>query len=156
MSAYHLEMYTDGACKGNPGPGGYSAILLAWDKQTSQLASEPRIIRGGEKHTTNNIMELRGVIEGLKALKQPNVEITVITDSQYVRNGITSWIKNWKRNGWQTSKKQPVKNADLWRELDALVSQHRVSWRWTKGHANNQWNNQADQIASDEALRHSR
>ncbi|MCA9915134.1 MAG: ribonuclease HI, partial [Anaerolineae bacterium] len=105
-------------------------------------------------HTTNNIMELRGVIEGLRALKQENVAITIVTDSTYVRNGITQWIHNWKRNGWKTSKKEPVKNADLWRELDALVTKHQVSWRWTKGHANDEWNNQADKIASDEALRH--
>jgi len=156
MSAYDFEMYTDGACKGNPGAGGYCAILLAWNKQSRELATEPRIIRGGEKHTTNNIMELRGVIEGLKALKQENVAITIVTDSTYVRNGITQWIHNWKRNGWKTSKKEPVKNADLWRELDALVKQHQVSWRWTKGHANDEWNNKADKIASDEALKHSK
>ncbi len=151
MSEYDFEMYTDGACKGNPGPGGYCAILLAWNNQTHQLVGEPRIIRGGEEVTTNNIMELRGVIEGLRALNRPDVHITIVTDSTYVRNGITQWIHNWKRNGWRTSKKQPVKNADLWRELDSLVNQHQVSWRWTKGHASDEWNNQADKIASEEA-----
>jgi ribonuclease HI len=151
-----FEMYTDGACKGNPGVGGYCAILLAWRESESgerQLAREPRYIVGGEDHTTNNIMELRAVIEGLRSLSREDVELTIYIDSQYVRQGITEWIQNWKKNGWLTRSKEPVKNADLWRELDQLVSMHRIRWQWTKGHADDEWNNAADQRASDEALR---
>lgn len=141
-------MYTDGACKGNPGPGGWGVWLKSGDHE--------RELFGGELNTTNNRMELKAVIEGLTALKKPcNVELYL--DSQYVRKGITEWIKGWKAKGWKTASKQPVKNAELWKELDALVedSGHTIEWRWVKGHSGDVGNERADMLANkgvDQAL----
>ena len=137
MSA--VVIYTDGACKGNPGPGGWGALLLAGDVE--------REIFGGESPTTNNRMELTAVIRALEALTRATTA-QIYTDSQYVKNGIETWIHGWKRNGWKTADKKPVKNAELWRELDALVAQHDVSWHWVKGHADNAGNLRADALAN--------
>lgn len=134
-----VELFTDGACKGNPGPGGWGALL--------QFGEREKELCGGERQTTNNRMELMAVIEGLKALKRPS-QVRVTTDSQYVKNGITQWIHNWKRNGWKTAAKKPVKNADLWQALDRAVGQHQVEWAWVKGHAGHAQNERADQLAN--------
>ncbi|WP_435408749.1 ribonuclease HI [Pleionea litopenaei] len=132
-------MFTDGACKGNPGPGGWG-VLLRSGKHEKELY-------GGESETTNNRMELTAAIEGLKALKRPcQVELT--TDSQYVRKGITEWMDNWKARGWKTAAKKPVKNADLWSELDELVQRHQVNWHWVKGHSGHRENEIADELAN--------
>ncbi|MDR2239148.1 MAG: ribonuclease HI [Zoogloeaceae bacterium] len=133
-----VEIYTDGACSGNPGPGGWGA-LLRMDGHEKELC-------GGEPLTTNNRMELTAVIRALEALKRP-VHARVHTDSQYVQKGISEWIHDWKRRGWRTAAKQPVKNAELWRELDALAARHRVEWRWVKGHAGHVDNERADALA---------
>jgi ribonuclease HI len=132
-------IYTDGACKGNPGPGGWGALLRKGDAE--------RELFGGEPHTTNNRMELTAVIRALETLKRP-CKAAIYTDSQYVKNGIETWIHNWKRNGWKTADKKPVKNAELWRELDALVQVHEVSWHWVKGHATDAGNIRADELAN--------
>ncbi|MDO6745808.1 ribonuclease HI [Gilvimarinus sp. 1_MG-2023] len=134
-----IEIFTDGACRGNPGPGGWGA-LLRYNDQEKELC-------GGESMTTNNRMELMAAIEGLKALKEPCV-VTLTTDSQYVRQGITSWLTGWKRNGWKTSAKKPVKNDDLWRQLDEQNARHKVSWQWVKGHSGHSENERADQLAN--------
>ncbi|MBU2887077.1 ribonuclease HI [Gilvimarinus agarilyticus] len=134
-----IEIFTDGACRGNPGPGGWGA-LLRYNDQEKELC-------GGESMTTNNRMELMAAIEGLKALKEPCV-VTLTTDSQYVRQGITSWLAGWKRNGWKTSAKKPVKNDDLWRQLDEQNARHKVSWQWVKGHSGHSENERADQLAN--------
>jgi ribonuclease HI len=134
-----IEIYTDGACRGNPGPGGWAALL-----QTGEREKE---LHGAEALTTNNRMELTAAIEGLRAINQP-CEIEVITDSEYVKNGITQWIHSWKRNNWITSAKKPVLNSDLWRELDEEVSRHKTTWTWTKGHAAHDDNNRADELAA--------
>jgi len=137
-----IEIFTDGACRGNPGPGGWGALL----RVKGRLDSE-KPLHGGERNTTNNKMELRAAIEGLAALKEPcNVVLT--TDSQYVRKGITEWIDGWKRKGWKTAAKKPVKNADLWRELDRLAQMHEVEWRWVKGHSGHRENEIADELAN--------
>lgn len=134
-----VEVWTDGACKGNPGPGGWGA-LLRWQGKEKELC-------GGEEETTNNRMELTAAIEALKAIKgKPKIILT--TDSSYVRNGITQWIHNWKRRGWKTADKKPVKNADLWQALDALNARHAVDWRWVKGHAGDEGNERADALAN--------
>ncbi|MBK8741062.1 MAG: ribonuclease HI [Betaproteobacteria bacterium] len=132
-------IYTDGACKGNPGPGGWGALL-------TRGAVEKELF-GGEALTTNNRMELTAVIEALTALKQPS-HVAVYTDSQYVRQGIMTWIHNWKKNGWKTSDRKPVKNADLWQALDKLAASHKVAWHWVKGHADNPGNLRADALAN--------
>lgn len=132
-------MYTDGACKGNPGPGGWGVLLLS-GKHRKELF-------GGELDTTNNQMELKAAIEGLRALKKPS-KVTLYTDSQYVKNGIESWISNWKMNNWKTSAKKPVKNADLWRALDAMCQSHQIEWRWVKGHSGHVENDIADALAN--------
>ena len=132
-------IYTDGACKGNPGPGGWGALLM--------LGAVEKELFGGEALTTNNRMELTAVIEALTALKQP-CEVAVYTDSQYVRQGIMTWIHNWKKNGWKTSDRKPVKNADLWQALDRLSANHKVAWHWIKGHADNPGNLRADALAN--------
>ena len=134
-----IEIYTDGACKGNPGPGGWGALLLAGEHKKE--------IFGGERETTNNRMELQAAIEALSALKKPS-EVTLHTDSQYLRKGILEWIHNWKRKGWKTSANKPVKNADLWQQLDALVATHTVEWRWVKGHSGHPGNERADALAN--------
>ncbi len=133
-----VELYTDGACSGNPGPGGWGALLL-WGEHRKELS-------GGEADTTNNRMELQAVIEGVRALKR-RVPVTIYTDSVYVMKGITEWIVNWKARGWKTAAKQPVKNEDLWRELDAVLDGHDVEWKWVKGHSGNPGNEAADALA---------
>lgn len=138
-----VTIYTDGACKGNPGPGGWGVVMLA--------GKHRRELNGAEPATTNNRMELRAAIAGLTALNRP-CRVTVVTDSEYVKNGITSWIIGWQRNGWRTKDKQSVKNADLWQELLALTQKHQLTWRWTKGHANDAENNRCDELAN-EAIR---
>ena len=134
-----VVIYTDGGCKGNPGPGGWGALLL--------YQGHEREIWGGEPHTTNNRMELTAAIEGLRALKK-DCEVEVVTDSEYLKNGITSWIHNWKRRGWVTAAKKPVVNQDLWQALDSEVNRHKVTWTWTKGHASHADNNRADELAA--------
>ncbi len=134
-----IEIWTDGGCKGNPGPGGWGAILKYKDKIKE--------LKGGEPRTTNNRMELMAAITALETLKRP-CEVIVHTDSQYVRNGVTSWLANWKRNGFLTADKSPVKNEDLWRRLDEAGTEHKIDWRWVKGHAGNPMNERADQLAT--------
>lgn len=139
----NLEMYTDGACSGNPGPGGWAWVLVLDGNLICQDS-------GYEKETTNNRMELLAVINGLKDFENSeykNMPITIHTDSIYVQQGITNWIKNWKKNGWKTAKKQPVKNKDLWEKLDTLQEQFLPSWNWVKGHAENKFNNICDELA---------
>jgi len=138
-AAKAVEIYTDGACKGNPGPGGWGA-LLSFDGKERELF-------GGEAETTNNRMELTAVIEALAALKRPS-KVNLHTDSQYVQKGITEWIHGWKAKGWKTAAKAPVKNVDLWKKLDELAAQHHVSWRWVKGHAGHDGNERADELAN--------
>lgn len=135
----HVEIFTDGACRGNPGPGGWGAIL--------RLARNEKELWGGASETTNNRMELTAVIRALEALKRP-VNGRVHTDSQYVLKGINEWIHGWKRNGWKTASRQPVKNADLWERLDALSRQHKLEWVWVKGHAGHPENERADALAN--------
>ena len=135
-----VQIFTDGACKGNPGPGGWGAILRFQDNEKE--------INGYKPLTTNNIMELMAVIESLKAISKP-FEIEITTDSKYVKNGITSWIHNWKKNGWKTAAKKPVKNKELWIELDHLIQKHNVSWKWVKGHSGHIENERADELANE-------
>jgi len=134
-----VHVYTDGACKGNPGPGGWGALLIAGGREKE--------LYGGESETTNNRMEMTAVIRALEALTAPS-EVDLHTDSQYVKNGIETWIHGWKRNGWKTSDRKPVKNAELWRELEAQAARHRVRWHWVKGHADNAGNLRADALAN--------
>ena len=136
-----VQIYTDGACKGNPGPGGWGVLLLS--------SGTEKELYGGEAATTNNRMELMAVIEALTALKRP-CTVTLYLDSEYVRKGITEWISGWKARGWRTAAKQPVKNVDLWQRLDALVSGggHQIDWRWVKGHSGDPGNERADQLAN--------
>jgi len=134
-----VEIFTDGACKGNPGPGGWGA-LLRFERIEKSLC-------GGELDTTNNRMELMGAIEGLAALTE-SCRVIITTDSQYVRKGITEWLPGWKRNGWRTAAKAPVKNADLWRSLDEQNQRHQVTWLWVKGHSGHRENEMADQLAN--------
>ena len=134
-----VEIYTDGACKGNPGVGGWGAVLRSGEHL--------RELHGGEAHTTNNRMELMAVIRALEALKRP-CRAHVHTDSQYVQLGISKWIHGWKKNGWKTADKKPVKNADLWRELDELARRHEIEWVWVKGHAGDAGNERADALAN--------
>jgi ribonuclease HI len=135
MMTGSVAIYTDGACKGNPGPGGWGALLL-WGDREKELF-------GGEIATTNNRMELTAVIRALESLKR-RCEVDLYTDSQYVKNGIETWIHGWKRNGWKTSDRKPVKNDDLWRELDALAARHRIRWHWVRGHNDHPLNDRAD------------
>jgi len=134
-----VQLITDGACLGNPGKGGWACIL--------RYGEHKRELYGCEPYTTNNRMELSAAIEGLKRLKT-SCQVEVVTDSNYLKNGITSWINNWKRNGWKTKDKKPVVNQDLWTLLDDLVAQHRIQWEWTKGHASHQDNNRCDELAN--------
>jgi Ribonuclease HI len=133
-----IEIFTDGACTGNPGPGGWAAILRSGPHEKELF--------GGEKATTNNRMELMAAIKALQALKTPST-ITLYTDSRYVMDGVTKWIFNWKKNGWKTADKKPVKNEDLWRELDAARTPHEITWRWVKGHAGHPENERVDALA---------
>jgi ribonuclease HI len=137
-----VQLITDGACLGNPGPGGWAAILRYGEHKKEIFGSEP--------HTTNNRMELRAAIEGLRALKE-GCEVEVVTDSEYLKNGITKWVAGWKRNGWITAQKKPVINKDLWLDLDKEVSKHKTQWTWTKGHASHADNNRCDELASQAA-----
>jgi len=140
MTDQRVTIHTDGACSGNPGPGGWGAILTVGDHHKE--------LKGGESHTTNNRMELTAAISALEALKRP-CAVDLYTDSQYLRNGIMSWIKTWKRNGWRTADKSPVKNVDLWKRLDATLAQHQVYWHWVKGHADHAMNERADELARE-------
>ncbi|WP_257284465.1 ribonuclease HI [Endozoicomonas sp. SESOKO1] len=140
-----VEIFTDGACKGNPGPGGWGVLL--------RYGTVEKTLFGGEPETTNNRMELMAAIEGLKALKRP-CSIILTTDSQYVRKGITEWMKGWKRKNWKTSAGQPVKNQDLWQLLDKESQRHDIDWRWIKGHAGHRENEIADQLACKGAEAH--
>lgn len=134
----HVVAYTDGACSGNPGPGGWGVILIYGEHRKE--------LNGGERVTTNNRMELMAAISALEALKKP-ARVDIHTDSEYVQKGISVWINGWKRNGWRTSAKQPVKNADLWQRLDAAQARHEVHWHWLRGHAGHAENERADQLA---------
>ena len=138
-ASHQVVIYADGACKGNPGVGGWGALL--------RFGATEKEIFGGEPVTTNNRMELRGVIEALRLLTR-ECEVVVYTDSSYVQKGISDWIHGWKRNGWRTSDKKPVKNDDLWRQLDELVAKHQIEFRWVKGHAGNEGNERADVLAN--------
>ena len=137
----HVRIYTDGACKGNPGPGGWGAVLLS--------GATERELFGGETGTTNNRMELTAVIEALNALKRP-CQVTLYLDSEYVRKGITEWVAGWKARGWRTAARQPVKNVDLWQRLDTLVAcaGHKIDWRWVRGHSGDPGNERADMLAN--------
>jgi len=136
----HIVIHTDGACSGNPGPGGWGAIL-EWGDHKKEL-------KGSEPHTTNNRMELMGAISALETLKRP-CAVDLHTDSQYLRDGITKWIHGWKRNGWKTAEKKPVKNVDLWQRLEQALSRHTVRWHWVKGHAGHDLNERADELARE-------
>ena len=135
-----VEIFTDGACRGNPGPGGWAALLRSQGVE--------KMFSGAEQETTNNQMELMAAIQGLEALKRASSEV-LTTDSQYVRQGITQWIHGWKRNGWKTSQKQPVKNKVLWQRLDVAVAKHQVEWHWVKGHSGHEENERVDMAAND-------
>ena len=137
-----VEIWTDGACRGNPGPGGWGALLRYGDHEKE--------LSGGAAHSTNNRMELMAAIVALESLKRP-CEVRLTTDSVYLKDGITKWIHGWKRNGWRTAAKKPVKNADLWQRLDQAIAEHAVSWHWVKGHAGHDENERADQLARDGA-----
>ncbi|CUH86877.1 Ribonuclease HI [Phaeobacter sp. CECT 5382] len=138
-----LYAYTDGACSGNPGPGGWGALLQAMDGDTVVKEKE---LQGGEANTTNNRMELLAAINALESLARPSA-LTVVTDSNYVKNGITGWIHGWKKNGWKNAAKKPVKNAELWQRLDEAQRRHQVTWEWVKGHAGHPENERADELA---------
>lgn len=142
-----VQLITDGACLGNPGPGGWACIL--------RYGPHRKEISGGEPRTTNNRMELTAAVEGLGALKQP-CEVEIVTDSQYLKNGITSWIRQWRKNGWRTADKRPVKNRDLWERLDELAGRHKTRWVWTRGHADHDDNNRADELAREAAMKQAR
>jgi ribonuclease HI len=141
-----VQLITDGACKGNPGPGGWAYVLRYGPHRKEAWGAEP--------HTTNNRMELTAAVRGLQALKEP-CEVEIVTDSEYVKNGITSWIKNWKKNGWKTAAKKPVINQDLWEALDRENLRHKTVWSWTKGHASHEDNNRCDELASMAATKQS-
>ena len=134
-----VTLYTDGACKGNPGKGGWGVLM--------RYGSHEKELFGGEAHTTNNRMELTAIIQGLAALKRP-CAVVIYTDSQYVKNGMEKWIHGWKKNGWKTASKQPVKNEDLWQQLDRLAAQHQIQWQWVRGHAGHAENERADALAN--------
>jgi ribonuclease HI len=140
VSTQSVTIHTDGACSGNPGPGGWGAIL--------EFGDHKKELKGGEAHTTNNRMELMGAIAALEALTRP-CEVDLHTDSMYLRDGIMSWIKKWKQNGWKTADKKPVKNIDLWQRLDTALARHTVRWHWVKGHAGHDMNERADELARE-------
>ena len=135
----HVQIFTDGACRGNPGPGGWGALL--------RFGCEEKTLFGGEQDTTNNRMELTAVIEALGALKRP-CDVTLTSDSTYVLKGIQEWMPNWKKRGWKTASKKPVKNVDLWKKLDVLIVEHKIDWQWVKGHSGHPENELADQLAN--------
>jgi ribonuclease HI len=137
----HIEIYTDGACRGNPGPGGWGVLLISGEHR-KELA-------GSEAHTTNNRMELMGAIRGIEALKKQGTVARVYTDSQYVIKGISEWVAGWKQRGWKTADKKPVKNQDLWERLDALAEQHEIEWHWVRGHSGVEGNERVDQLANE-------
>jgi ribonuclease HI len=137
----HIEIYADGACRGNPGPGGWAALLISGDVRKE--------VSGSEAHTTNNRMELLAAIGGLEALKKPGSTARVYTDSQYVIKGISEWVANWKQRGWKTADKKPVKNQDLWERLDSLAGQHELEWHWVRGHSGVEGNERVDQLANE-------
>ena len=137
----HIEIYADGACRGNPGPGGWAALLISGDSRKE--------VSGSEAHTTNNRMELLAAIGGLEALKKPGSTARVYTDSQYVIKGISEWVANWKQRGWKTADRKPVKNQDLWERLDALAGQHELEWHWVRGHSGVEGNERVDQLANE-------
>jgi ribonuclease HI len=139
-----VDIFTDGACSGNPGPGGWGVVL--------RYNGVERELSGGEAETTNNRMELTAAIEGLRAMRRP-VRVRIHTDSTYVKDGITGWIENWKRNGWKTARKKPVKNVDLWQALETALEGHEVDWRWVKGHAGHPENERADELARNAVSR---
>ena len=140
MSGERVAIWSDGACSGNPGPGGWGAIL-EWNGHRKEL-------KGGAADTTNNRMELTAAVAALSALKGPSA-IDLYTDSQYLRGGVTGWIKRWKKNGWRTADRKPVKNIDLWQQLDGLAAQHDIKWHWVKGHAGHDGNERADELARE-------
>lgn len=140
-----ITIYTDGACSGNPGAGGWGAVLL--------YKEHVKKISGNEKDTTNNRMELKAVIESLRAVKKSSIDIIVYTDSKYVQNGIMEWIHGWKKNGWKNAAKKPIKNVDLWMELDAEAAKHKIEWKWVKGHSGNKYNEMADELACAAVVR---
>ena len=135
----HVQIFTDGACRGNPGPGGWGVLL--------RFGGEEKTLFGGEQDTTNNRMELTAVIEALGALKRP-CDVTLTSDSTYVLKGIQEWMPNWKKRGWKTASKKPVKNVDLWKKLDVLIVEHKIDWQWVKGHSGHPENELADQLAN--------
>ena len=135
----HVQIFTDGACRGNPGPGGWGALL--------RFGGEEKTLFGGEQDTTNNRMELTAVIEALRVLKRP-CDVTLTSDSTYVLKGIQEWMPNWKKRGWKTASKKPVKNVDLWKKLDVLIVEHKIDWQWVKGHSGHPENELADQLAN--------
>jgi ribonuclease HI len=135
-----IKIYTDGACRGNPGPGGWAALLRTQEKE--------RELSGSEEHTTNNRMELTAAIRALEALKRP-CEVDLYTDSQYVKNGITIWIADWKRRHWRTADRKPVKNIDLWQRLDELAANHEIKWHWVRGHTGHEENERVDRLANE-------
>ena len=143
-----IDIFTDGACKGNPGPGGWGALLRTGDQE--------KTIKGSEAHTTNNRMELMAAIQALQVLTRVS-DVNLYTDSQYVRQGMMGWVAQWKKNGWKNSKKEPVKNIDLWQQLDSLAIQHKITWHWVKGHSGHVENDRVDALANaaiEEMLRH--
>ena len=142
-----LVAYTDGACSGNPGPGGWGVVLIA---QADDVIVKKKFLSGGSDLTTNNRMELTAAIEALKALRKPS-KITIYTDSIYVKDGLTKWLKNWRKNGWKTSSGKPIKNEDLWEALEHQNQNHQVDWKWIKGHAGHLGNETADNLATSEA-----
>jgi len=142
MSNTKLKIYTDGACLGNPGPGGWAAIIIE--------NGQERVFSGNDNMTTNNRMELLAIIKALESINE-NLELIIYTDSKYVINGITSWIKNWEANSWKNSTKQPVKNVDLWKKLDMNAKKHNIEWIWVKGHSGNFFNEKVDEIARGQA-----
>lgn len=136
----HVEIYTDGACRGNPGPGGWGALLRFKDTE--------KMLKGGERDTTNNRMELQAAISALESLSR-SCQVKLVTDSRYLMDGVQSWLPNWKKRGWKTASKKPVKNEDLWRKLDVLTSQHEIDWQWVKGHSGHVENELVDRLAND-------
>jgi ribonuclease HI len=142
-SVTKVEIFTDGACKGNPGPGGWGAVI--------RMGAHEKELSGGEAQTTNNRMEMTAAIEALNALTRP-CAVTLYTDSKYVMDGLTKWVKGWQRNGWKTADKKPVKNTELWHALLAAVGRHQIAWEWVKGHAGHPENERADKLASDAAV----